>query len=192
MAKSNKSRYAILGMLALYPNSSGYDIKKRMEEETQYFWKETYSSIYPMLQELEKEGLILQLDPPSTNGRPRYIYCLSPQGKEVLKEWLAKPVEPDQPRNELLLKIFFGEAGQPSFNRKHLEAYQESLAHKQEIYRQIREQLLHEEQNSPSLPYWLLTLDFGLRQVQSAMDWCKEALKQMIKLEEDAVHAKKE
>jgi hypothetical protein len=51
---------------------------------------------------------------------------------------------------------------------------------------------LHEEQNSPRLPYWLLTLDFGLRQVQSAMDWYREALKQVIKLEEDTAHAKKE
>ncbi|MBA3604138.1 MAG: PadR family transcriptional regulator, partial [Parachlamydiaceae bacterium] len=48
MAKSNKSRFAIMGMLALAPKSSGYDIKKLMEGSTQYFWKESYGSIYPV------------------------------------------------------------------------------------------------------------------------------------------------
>lgn len=63
MAKKGKSKFAILGMLALNPGSSGYDIKKMIETSIQYCWKESFGSIYPMLSELEKEKLIKQEKP---------------------------------------------------------------------------------------------------------------------------------
>lgn len=45
MAQSSKGKFAIMEVLALAPKSSGYDIKKLMEESTQYFWKESCTSI---------------------------------------------------------------------------------------------------------------------------------------------------
>ena len=55
MAKANKSRYAILGMLALEA-ASGYQIKKEMEESTSNFWHESYGQIYPILKLLTENG----------------------------------------------------------------------------------------------------------------------------------------
>ena len=40
-----------------------------------------------------------------------------------------------------------------------------------------------DQKNEPGLPYWLMTLDFGLRQVKAALEWCESALKQYDKLE---------
>ena len=189
MAKSNKSRFAILGMLGLFPSSSGYDIKKLMEGSTQHFWKETFSSIYPILQELERDGLIDQTGSPPSSGRMRTTYSLSGEGKKSLQEWLAKPAEPEPFRHELLLKLFFGEFVQPSLNRKHLEEYQKALMAKLEIFHIIKGRLLCEEKESASLPYWLLTLDYGFKQAESALQWTKEALKQIRKLEKESSHA---
>ena len=83
MAKSNKSRFAIMGMLALAPKSSGYDIKKLMEGSTQYFWKESYSSIYPVLGALIEEGLIIQHEDLSKSERQRNVYELTGEGKKA-------------------------------------------------------------------------------------------------------------
>ena len=71
MAKSHKSRYAILGILAIAPGSSGYDIRSLMKDSTEFFWRETFSSIYPVLDELEKEQLIIQVANTSASGRGR-------------------------------------------------------------------------------------------------------------------------
>lgn len=188
MAKSNKSRYAILGMLGLFPNSSGYDIKKIMELSTEHFWKETFSSIYPILQELEQEGLIAQKGNPALSGRMRTCYSLSDSGLDQLKEWLAKPAEPEPFRHELLLKLFFGEFVQPTLNRRHIEEFQKALVAKLDLFKKIKEQLLREEKDAPSLPYWLLTLDYGLRQATSALQWCKQARKQINLMEKGAFH----
>jgi DNA-binding PadR family transcriptional regulator len=50
MAKPNKTRYALLGFL-LMQDATGYDIKKLMERSTNNFWRETDSSIYPILKQ---------------------------------------------------------------------------------------------------------------------------------------------
>lgn len=181
MAKSNKSKYAILGVLSLIPNSSGYDIKKLMESSTQYFWKETFSSIYPVLQELEKDGLIVRQENPSKNDRQRHLFTLSSEGKQALKEWIAKPPELEQSRNELLLKLFFGNIVPFSISQQHLEEYQKALKIKQKVFLEIQKKLQREHQEDTGLPYWLITLDYGIRQTEAALDWSKNSLKQLKK-----------
>lgn len=176
MAKSNKSKYAIMGMLALAPKSSGYDIKKLMEASTQYFWKESYSSIYPVLAALIKEGLIVQHEDESKSERQKNVYELTAKGKKELKEWLNKPVEYEQFRNELLLKLFFGEHASLTTARKHVQEFQQMLIAKDKMYQSIKEKLERSPKQA-GLFYWQMTLDFGLGQVKAALEWCETALK---------------
>lgn len=178
MAKSNKSKYAIMGMLAVAPKSSGYDIKKMMEGSTQFFWKESYSSIYPVLSSLVEEGLIRQHDDKSSSDRQRNVYEITSKGKKELKEWLDKPVEYEQSRNELLLKLFFGELAPPSTTRKHVEDFHKMLIEKLKVFQTIKLRLEKEHKDDLGLPHWLMTLDYGLRQVKSAIEWCECSLKQ--------------
>jgi DNA-binding PadR family transcriptional regulator len=183
MAKSNKSRFAIMGMIALVPKSSGYDIKKLMEGSTQYFWKESYGSIYPVLGALIDEGLIKQHEDLSKSGRQRSVYELTAEGKKALKEWINQPVEYEQFRNELLLKLFFGEFVPLSTTRKHVEECQHMLIEKNKIFQKIKAKLLLDQKNDPGQFYRLMTLKFGLGQVKAALEWCKSALKQYDQLE---------
>ena len=55
MAKKQKTRSAILGLLSWQP-MSGYDIKKLIEMGLRHFWSESYGQIYPTLEQLVKEG----------------------------------------------------------------------------------------------------------------------------------------
>ena len=166
MAKSNKAKFAVLGILTLIPNRSGYDIKKLMESSTQYFWKETFSSIYPVLQELEQDGLISRQED-AKNDRKRYLYTISVKGKKALTDWLTKPPELEQSRNELLLKLFFGDVVPPSVSQQHLEEYQSILKDKKAMFVEIQDKLQKENKEETGLPYWLITLDFGIRHYSS-------------------------
>jgi DNA-binding PadR family transcriptional regulator len=51
-----------------------------MGSSTQYFWKESFSSIYPVLEDLEKQKLIVKIDTRAKNTRTRNIYTLTPAG----------------------------------------------------------------------------------------------------------------
>ena len=106
MPKVNKTRYAILGVLSLKPGS-GYDIKKFCDDSIFYFWNENYGHLYPVLKQMEKEGLVTRSSEQTEGKPPRNVYSITRNGKEELNRWLMLPVEPHPFRSELLLKMFF-------------------------------------------------------------------------------------
>ena len=175
MAKSGKSQFAILGMLGLLKKSSGYDLKKHMESSTQYFWKETFSSIYPVLEDLEKQKLIVKVESPTKNDRKRNVYTLTSKGKSVLEHWLIQPAESMQIRNELMLKLFFGTMVPINITIEHLEQQKKEFKKKLSTYQEIKHEL-SEIPSSESL-YSLITLDHGIKQVMASLEWCDSAIK---------------
>ena len=174
MSKSGKSQFAILGMLALLKKCSGYDLKKHMESSTQYFWKESFSSIYPVLEDLEEQKLIIKVDVPIKSDRKRYVYTLTQAGELVLKNWLMLPPEHIQLRNELLLKLFFGNLVHLQTNIEHLETYKKELESKLSSFRAIENRL--NNINTLEALYGSITLDHGIRQVISSLEWCDNAI----------------
>jgi ABC-type antimicrobial peptide transport system permease subunit len=59
MAKENKARFVILGLLAHEP-MSGYDIKKRIEYSISNFYDISYGQIYPELARMEVANLLTE------------------------------------------------------------------------------------------------------------------------------------
>ena len=177
MAKSGKSQFAILGMLAILKKSSGYDLKKHMESSTQYFWKETFSSIYPVLEDLEKQKLIVKIDTPTRNDRKRNVYSLTSAGQDILKNWLIEPFEDVQLRNELLLKLFFGKLVPVEVNIEHLKQYKKELKYRLFLFQEIEREL--SSIDSLESIYSLITLDHGIGQVSTSLKWCDKAIKQL-------------
>jgi PadR family transcriptional regulator AphA len=180
MAKNSKSQFAILGMLAVLKKSSGYDLKKHMEATTQYFWKETFSSIYPVLEDLEKQNLITRVEEETKNERNRNVYALTSEGLGALKNWLMQPPEPVQLRDELMLKLFFGNMVPIEVNIEHLEKQKLELENKLSIYREIKQELSND--SSSEALYSLFTLDLGIRRVLTTLEWCDHSIKALKKI----------
>lgn len=186
MGKENKSRYAIMGMLSLGP-MSGYELKKNMEISTSNFWKESYGQIYPMLKQLEREGLTTSYAE-KQEGRPdRYIHTLTDKGEAELRSWLAEPSEPMPQRSELLLKLFFGKQiplpAAIAHVQRHKELHLQLLQRYEETERFIADQFA----GSANLPYWLITMRYGRSVTQAALAWCDETLTAMQELAQQEV-----
>ena len=81
---------AILSLLSHQP-LYGFDIAKRIEEESGGALRFNLASLYPMLYELEKRGWIKGRWEQNRAGRDRRYYCLTPAGKKQLaplrREW---------------------------------------------------------------------------------------------------------
>jgi PadR family transcriptional regulator, regulatory protein AphA len=120
MAKENKSKYALLGLLSICPGS-GYDIKKFMEQSTSNFWSESYGQIYPILKQLVGQGLATSHTEKQEGKPERYVYTLTDKGLEELRHWLTEPIEHTIERNELLLKLFFGRQNSVADNVEHVQ-----------------------------------------------------------------------
>jgi DNA-binding PadR family transcriptional regulator len=88
---------------------TGYDIQRRVERSTRFFWSAIPGQIYPELRRLEAQKLVVRSDEPR-GGRPRSVYSLTPTGEAALHEWLIDPELVFELRNEGLLKLFFADA----------------------------------------------------------------------------------
>jgi PadR family transcriptional regulator, regulatory protein AphA len=175
MSKENKSKYALLGVLSLAP-MSGYDLKKTIEYSIGHFWKENYAQIYPMLKQLEQEGLAVSTTE-KQEGRPdRHIYAITERGKEELKQWLAEPFEVQVERNELLLKLFFGSFAQVPTSKEHVQRYHDKQEQFLQVYEQTQAHLQSEIAANEQLPYWLITLSYGKHIAQALLAWSEETL----------------
>ena len=190
MAKENKSRYALLGALSVCPGS-GYDIKKFMEQSTGYFWSESYGQIYPLLKQLEQEGLATHHTEKQEGKPERYVYVLTDQGMQELQRWLSEPVETGVERNELLLKLFLGGYVPISADVQHVQAYralQERLLH---TYTEIEARLHQQSVEQQELFYPLLTVRYGIHRCQAMLAWCDEALEALrVRTEQEAERSK--
>ena len=81
---------AILTLLDEQP-LYGFEIAKRIEERTGGTLRFTLASLYPMLYDLEKRGVVKGRWEANQAGRDRRYYCLTPVGKKKLaplrREW---------------------------------------------------------------------------------------------------------
>jgi PadR family transcriptional regulator, regulatory protein AphA len=100
MPKINKTLYAILGVLSIKPGS-GYDIKKFCDKGISHFWNENFGHIYPVLQSMYSNGLITK-EVIMGEGKPsRNVYQITQKGRDVLRDWLMKPIEKTPIRSEV-------------------------------------------------------------------------------------------
>lgn len=176
---------ALLGLLTLHP-MSGYDIRQLIPESIGHFWSESYGQIYPALKALTTEGLVVKKTE-RKRGRPdRNVYSLTDAGREQLTQWLEIPVAPSVPRNELLLKVFFGAHAAPSVIREQVLAHRQGHQAAMELYSAMVHKLGKNQIEDPQLPYWLMTLSYGRRQSEAIVVWCDETLKQLDKLEKQS------
>jgi PadR family transcriptional regulator AphA len=177
MPKVNKTKYAILGVLSLKPGS-GYDIKKFCDQSIAHFWNENYGHIYPVLKQLEQEGLITKKIE-QTAGKPsRHVYQITLEGKAELQDWLLLPAESVPVRSEFLLKLAFGANIPKEIMIANIRKAKERITAQLEEYLQIEQAFTGDAKarEKAGYPYWLATLRYGIMSVRAAIQWCDETI----------------
>jgi PadR family transcriptional regulator AphA len=169
------SRYAVLGMLSM-GLKTGYAMKKHVEGNLGHYWSESYGQIYPILRRLVDEGLATCKEEKREGKPQRNLYAITRSGTKELREWLEVPPEPQPQRNELLLKLSFGERVGAEACQKLIRDYREQcerdLAYLSDIERALRKApRRHRDQ-----PYWLMTMRHGQVIREAELAWCNETL----------------
>ena len=175
MVERQGSKYAILGMLNLRP-MSGYDIRKTVQESIRFFWSESYGQIYPALKRLEAQKLVERARGAQKGRAGRQVYALTRTGRRELQEWLTRKPQMQPFRNELLLKLFFGRLVPRKACQEHLRHFRQRQEDFLRTYHQVEGWLHTEHERHPDLPFWLMTLTYGVHQARALRDWCDETL----------------
>lgn len=177
MAKENHTQYAILGLLTTECRT-GYSIKQMIDTSLNHFWKISYGQIYPTLKLLVDQGYAT-VESQVQEGRPdKKEYTITNEGERALKEWIQQPIQqlPGE-KNELLLKLFFSGNQDVQDTLSHLADFREKLTGRLNTYRAIQEMINTQLRDQADAPFWLLTLDYGIRTTLAAIEWCDEANK---------------
>jgi len=167
----NKTRYAVLGVLLEGP-ASGYEIKSMMQRSTAYFWRESDSTIYPMLKRLASEGAVCS-EANYVGKKRREIYSITDPGRSEFAHWLEGPTTSETPRNEFLLKLFF--ASDPTQAQRLFQERLEKSVGQYEQYEEI-EKRLEEAEDSPRRAIRLKSLRYGMAQLALEIEWLSKEI----------------
>jgi PadR family transcriptional regulator, regulatory protein AphA len=165
--------YVILGMVSREPRS-GYEIKALVDGSTRFFWAASYSQIYPELRRLAEAGL-LEGSPAPRGDRKRTVYAITAEGRAALEDWLRKPPETAEMREEGLLKLFFAGALPPEEALGTLRAMRERRQQLAERLRGIEPKALEKDD-----PFPLMVLRSGIEYNDWFAGWCERMERQVL------------
>ncbi|MBI1885593.1 MAG: PadR family transcriptional regulator [Chloroflexi bacterium] len=181
-------KHTLLGFLNYGP-MTGYELKKAFDVSVAHFWNAELSQIYPTLKQMEGEGLVemrvdVQQDRPN-----RKVYSISEAGHQELLEWLGKPAEPDQIREPILIKVFFGASlrkeeliGVLRQRIEELHGYSQYLEQCRTLSQMFAKAIGHETDGL----FWSLTPLLGQKQCQAEIEWAEDAIRTIEELDESA------
>jgi PadR family transcriptional regulator AphA len=167
---------SLLGVLSLEP-MSGYEIRQFMEKSTGNFWNESFGQIYPALKAMLAEELVEVADEGAGDGHPaKKVYRITERGQEHLRAWLGMPLKPHKVRNELLLKLFFGDKAERGVLEEQVRAWQVRYEDDLRRYAGIEKMLETTLGHEPGMPYWRMTVRYGIAEARMIIAWCDETL----------------
>jgi PadR family transcriptional regulator, regulatory protein AphA len=167
------SEVAILGLLS-FGEKSGYELLRFADRSVGFMWAPAKSQIYKVLPRLAAMGLASARVVEQAARPDKQLYRLTPAGRRTLREWLAR-VEPDDPPDVYLLKIFFGGQAPGSVLADQVAAYRDVVARRLARYEELDRQMPRNERNA--LPLHVLAL--GLARGRASVAWADELLREL-------------
>lgn len=111
---------ALLGLLALRPSWSMWELATQLRRNMRFFWPRAESRVYDEAGALARAGLARQ-SKRMVGRRPRTTYAISAKGRRRLQRWLETPPKGTSLECEPLLRVFLGKLGTPEQIRVALD-----------------------------------------------------------------------
>src|SRR6266581_9576139 len=97
---------AVLALLAIEGERSGYDLAKLVEKAIAHVWSPARSGLYAVLPRLVEAGLATRRVVAQSTRPDKQLYRITRDGRRALAAWL-ETVEPGA-RDTFFLKLFVG------------------------------------------------------------------------------------
>ncbi|MDI4643707.1 PadR family transcriptional regulator [Cohnella hashimotonis] len=119
-------KLAILGILSCQP-STGYDLKKIIEESTVMYWSGNNNQIYKSLVQLLEQGLVTHEVQHQESSPSKKIYTITDKGEAELKSWALTPPELPELKKSFLTQLAWADLLSPEELDNLLLAYENEL-----------------------------------------------------------------
>ena len=162
---------AVLALLALEGENSGYDLLKYARQAIGYIWSPARSQLYTLLPRLVKDGLahsraVVQADRPD-----KTLYRISAEGKRALNGW-HETVDPGD-RDAFHLRLFVGALTTDEVLTKHVEAFRGEV---EEWLNELRAIDRTNSQRGADYYHYFL-LRYGIQHAELELEWADWVLR---------------
>lgn len=166
--------HALLVSLLERP-SSGYELGRRFDRSIGFFWHASHQQIYRVLSRMESAGWISGIVEAGDGAPDRKTWSVTASGREELLRWVVTPGEPEDRRDELLVKLRGATFAPPGLIQAELERHRAMHEERLAGYRVIEERDFSDTLDRQRAMQYLI-LKSGIRYEQNWLDWCADAL----------------
>jgi DNA-binding PadR family transcriptional regulator len=168
--------HAILTAL-LDEDFTGYALAKQFDVSLGFFWQASHQQIYRELKGLHLAGSVNVLEVPQHGKPDKRVYSLTNQGRQMLDSWITQSTRHRGVKDELFIKLFNVGSVPVEQVTEAVAQRQAEHARKLELYRKIEARNYASPSTLPDRKKGVyLSLLAGIRQEQTALAWCDDAL----------------
>jgi DNA-binding PadR family transcriptional regulator len=164
---------AVLALLAIEGERSGYDLLKLVSKAIAYVWAPARSQLYAVLPRLARDGLAEQRRVVQTTRPDKLLYRISPAGDDALTRWLETP-EPGAV-DAFYLRLFVGRLTSIDVLERHVEQFRRDTEERLEELRAIEP--TNTRTDHDFFHYFMLRL--GVERYEHALAWSGWVLEEL-------------
>jgi DNA-binding PadR family transcriptional regulator len=161
---------AILALLAMESESSGYDLLAIARRSVGFIWAPAKTQLYAVLPRLVAAGLATQRAVVQERRPDKQLYRITPEGRAQLQRWLDDPDDAD--KQGFFLRLFVGGLADPDSLIEHVERFRERDAAELERLRAIEPTNTREGHDW----YHFFLLELGLEEYELRLRWADRVL----------------
>lgn len=171
-------KHGILGLIN-YHEMTGYEIMQSFRDSLNFFWTAQTSQIYRELKVLEEKRWVSKRFVPQQGKPDKHMYSITEEGRCELLRWLSDGDLGINPRDPMLMKVFFmGERGR----EENIRYFEELKAYCRLLLESLSPVPKHIESYSAYLKdrekafYWEMTVEYGRRNMRMCMEWAQDCI----------------
>jgi len=135
VAQLTTTEAAVLALLAIEGERSGYDLLKLVEKAIGHVWSPARSGLYAVLPRLQRAGLARRRVVSQATRPDKQLYAITQAGRRALDAWLES-VEPGA-SDTFFLKLFVGGLTSDDVLFEHVAQFRADTAARLATYREI-------------------------------------------------------
>lgn len=110
MARTATTANALLGLLALRPEWTTWELTTQLRRNMRFFWPRSESRILAELKRLDRDGLVTARRE-AVGRRPRTVYSITAMGRRHVTQWIDTPPRGASLESEPVLRVLLGSLG---------------------------------------------------------------------------------
>jgi DNA-binding PadR family transcriptional regulator len=171
IAELTTTEAAVLALLTIEGERSGYDLSKLIEKSIAHVWSPARSGLYAVLPRLERAGLARSRVVAQSSRPDKRLYAITRAGRRSLDAWLVT-VEPGG-TGDFYLKLFVGGLTTPDVLVEHVDQFRADTEARLAIYREI------EPTNTNTGHDWFHhhLLRLGIESAELELRWAESVLR---------------